>query len=48
MPLIPQADLAHIEPPSQEYLAQVRNDNERIIGQMRHCKQCRADAVGVL
>ena len=48
MPLIPQADLAHIEPPSQEYLAQVRDDNERIIGQMRHCKQCRADAVGLL
>lgn len=48
MPLIPQADLAHVVPPSDAYLAQVRNDNERIIGQMRHCKQCRADAVGLL
>lgn len=48
MPLIPQADLAHIQPPTAEYLATVRNENERIIGQMRHCKQCRADAVGLL
>jgi len=48
MPLIPQADLAHIPAPSQEYLAEVRNNNERIISQMRHCKQCRADAVGLL
>jgi nitrogen fixation protein NifB len=48
MPLIPQADLAHVPAPSQEYLAQVRNDNEKIIGQMRHCKQCRADAIGLL
>lgn len=48
MPLIPQADLANIPAPTPEYLAQVRDDNERIIGQMRHCKQCRADAVGLL
>lgn len=48
MPLIPQAELAHVPAPTAEYLAQVRNDNERIIGQMRHCKQCRADAVGLL
>lgn len=48
MPLIPQAELAGIAAPTPAYLDQVRNDNERIIGQMRHCKQCRADAVGLL
>lgn len=48
MPLIPQADLSHIPAPSAEHLAEVRNNNERIINQMRHCKQCRADAVGLL
>jgi nitrogen fixation protein NifB len=48
MPLIPQADLAHIPAPTAEYLAEVRNNNERIINQMRHCKQCRADAIGLL
>lgn len=48
MPLIPQAELAHIPAPTTAYLDQVRNENERIIGQMRHCKQCRADAVGLL
>ncbi len=48
MPLIPQAELAHIPAPSSEHLAEVRNNNEKIISQMRHCKQCRADAVGLL
>ncbi len=48
MPLIPQADLADIPAPTAEYLAQVRDDNEQIIGQIRHCKQCRADAIGLL
>jgi nitrogen fixation protein NifB len=48
MPLIPQAELAHIPAPSTEQLAEVRNNNERIISQMRHCKQCRADAIGLL
>jgi nitrogen fixation protein NifB len=48
MPLIPQADLAHIQAPTAEYLAEVRTNNEQIISQMRHCKQCRADAIGLL
>lgn len=48
MPLIPQAELAHIEPPSEEYLVATRKSNERIIGQFAHCKQCRADAVGLI
>lgn len=48
MPLIPQADLAHVPAPTPEQLATARNRNERIISQMRHCKQCRADAIGLL
>ncbi len=48
MPLIPQADFAHIEPPSPEVLETARTTNEKIIGQFRHCRQCRADAVGLI
>ncbi len=48
MPLIPQADFANIVPPSPETLDMVRAENERIIGQFKHCRQCRADAVGLI
>ncbi len=48
MPLIPQADLAHIVPPSPEALETIRTANEKIIGQFKHCRQCRADAVGLI
>ncbi|RII31064.1 MAG: nitrogen fixation protein NifB [Geobacter sp.] len=48
MPLIPQAELAHIEPPTEERLAEFRKANEQIIGQFSHCKQCRADAIGLI
>jgi len=48
MPLIPQAELSHVEAPSPEVLDAVRKDNERIIGQFSHCKQCRADAIGLI
>lgn len=48
MPLIPQAELSHIEPPSEERLSVVRKANETIIGQFSHCKQCRADAIGLI
>jgi nitrogen fixation protein NifB len=48
MPLIPQADFAHIAPPDQKQLEEMRTTNERIIGQMKHCRQCRADAVGLI
>ncbi len=48
MPIIPQAALAHIEPPSEARMAEVRKANEGIIGQFAHCKQCRADAVGLI
>lgn len=48
MPLIPQADFAGVAPPSPEALEMVRNANEKIIGQFRHCRQCRADAAGLI
>ena len=48
MPLIPQADFAHVLPPSPERLDALRAANEKVIGQFKHCKQCRADAVGLI
>jgi len=48
MPIIPQAELAHVAPPSPEYLETVRAANEQIISQFRGCQQCRADAVGLI
>ena len=48
MPLIPQADFIHVAPPEANLLEKVRSENEKIIGQMRHCRQCRADAVGLI
>src|SRR6185369_6567369 len=48
MPIIPQSDFADIEPPSEERLAEIRKANEGIIGQFAQCKQCRADAIGLI
>jgi nitrogen fixation protein NifB len=48
MPLIPQADFAHIAAPSEEKLEELRRNNEKIIGQFKHCRQCRADAAGLI
>ena len=47
MPLIPQAEFASFSPVSLSLLNQVRDECERIIPQSRHCKQCRADAIGI-
>ncbi len=48
MPLIPQAEFAAVVPPTPEQLDEVRLANEQIIGQFKHCRQCRADAVGLI
>jgi len=48
MPIIPHAELSHIESPTSEYLESVRLANERVIAQFRGCQQCRADAVGLI
>ncbi len=47
IPLIPQGRFAHLEAPSQEQLERVRAECSKVIRQFRHCRQCRADAVGV-
>ncbi len=48
MPLIPQAEFAHIVPPTETELDAVRKNNEKVIGQFKHCRQCRADAIGLI
>jgi nitrogen fixation protein NifB len=48
MPLIPNARFAHLLPPSPERLEVLRSVNEKTIGQFKHCRQCRADAVGLI
>jgi len=48
MPLIPQADFANLVPPAPERLEAIRAENEKIIGQFKQCRQCRADAVGLI
>jgi nitrogen fixation protein NifB len=48
MPLIPQSDFSGVVPPTTEELDLIRTANEKIIGQFKHCRQCRADAVGLI
>ena len=47
MPLIPQADFRGCEPPSRALLEALRARARVHIPQFTHCRQCRADAVGV-
>jgi nitrogen fixation protein NifB len=47
IPLIPQHEFSHIEPPDCETLQRVRSAAERHIEVFRHCLHCRADACGV-
>jgi nitrogen fixation protein NifB len=48
IPLLPQAELDHIVRPSHEMLKAMREKCGKYILQMTHCRQCRADAFGVL
>jgi nitrogen fixation protein NifB len=48
MPLIPQAEFAGLKRPSHGDLTVMRGKCRPFIRQMTHCKQCRADACGVL
>ncbi|PLX91455.1 MAG: nitrogen fixation protein NifB, partial [Desulfuromonas sp.] len=48
IPVIPVGKFAGIEPPSAATMELVRNQAELILSQARHCKQCRADAAGVV
>lgn len=48
MPLIPQAEFEGRDRPSQEMINKKRAECEKHIPQMTHCRQCRADACGIL
>ncbi len=48
MPLINQGAFANIEPPTAEERKAVQQACEPYVLQMRHCRQCRADAYGLL
>ncbi len=47
-PIIPVGIFSDIEPPAVATIDMVRNQSELILSQARHCKQCRADAAGVV
>ncbi|PLX97512.1 MAG: nitrogen fixation protein NifB [Desulfuromonas sp.] len=48
MPVIPVGKFKDVEAPSEFTMEMVRNQAELILSQARHCKQCRADAAGVV
>jgi len=50
IPLKPTADtpFSHLSEPSRDMVLPLRKQAEKYIGQMTHCKRCRADAVGLL
>lgn len=48
MPLIPQAEFEGRERPSLKMITKKRAECEKHIPQMTHCRQCRADACGIL
>ncbi|HMK60084.1 MAG TPA: nitrogenase cofactor biosynthesis protein NifB [Dissulfurispiraceae bacterium] len=48
LPLIPQAEFAHIERPGRDMIHNLRAECGKYVEQMTHCRQCRADACGIL
>jgi len=48
IPVIPQGDFADINKPSADEVNTIRNACCDFIPQMRHCRQCRADAFGLI
>ncbi|MBI4285278.1 MAG: nitrogenase cofactor biosynthesis protein NifB [Chloroflexi bacterium] len=48
MPLIPQAGFAHLRYPTPDERKEKQDACVAFIPQMRHCRQCRADAIGLL
>ena len=48
MPLICQAKFSHMEPPTPAECKAVQNQCEPYVQQMRHCRQCRSDAYGLI
>jgi nitrogen fixation protein NifB len=48
LPLIPQAEFADLTRPTHNEISKLREQCRPFIKQMTHCKQCRADACGLL
>ncbi|TAL25454.1 MAG: nitrogenase cofactor biosynthesis protein NifB [Nitrospirae bacterium] len=48
IPLIPQAEFEYFRRPSHEMISKMRKECMVHIPQMTHCRQCRADACGIL
>jgi nitrogen fixation protein NifB len=48
IPVIPIGRFKDVVPPSEATMEMLRNQAELILSQARHCKQCRADAAGVV
>jgi nitrogen fixation protein NifB len=48
MPLIPQHKFSNFERPSMDLIKKVRTECGKYIKIMKHCRQCRADAIGML
>lgn len=48
MPLIPQYKFEDVAPPTPSEKRAIQDECNKIIKQMRHCRQCRADAIGRL
>ncbi|ACN14086.1 NifB2 [Desulforapulum autotrophicum HRM2] len=50
MPYYPNegSNFAHLREPSREEIAKIQADAQKYLPQMKHCKRCRADAVGIL
>jgi Predicted Fe-S oxidoreductases len=47
IPLIPQYEMAGLQPPTCSELNKVREDAEKFLPVFRHCQHCRADACGI-
>ncbi len=48
MPLIPQYRFSHLTPPTLAQKKAVQDELAKTMKQMRHCRQCRSDAIGRL
>lgn len=47
MPLIPEGEMKHIKNPDLAELNNIRDEANKYVSQIYHCKQCRADAIGI-
>jgi len=48
IPVIPQYRFSHITPPTPKEKKEMQDVCSKYVRQMRHCKRCRSDAIGLL